>query len=274
MFPTEPRRKSHVALVISMFPSGEQEKSVNYLRGMPITVKLEKFEGPLDLLLELIEAQKLEISEISLAEVTDQYLTLVREMTGIPAESVADFLIVASKLLLIKSRMLLPSLALSPEEEEEIKDLEAALREYRRYKEAAKRLKLMIAQPCAIATRELWQGAAVGFVPPPNASGVMLRAAVLRIIEDLTKFLQPLDQKVVRRVMSVETKIKEILERIEKKATSTLRELTNPRTKLDIILAFLAILFLFRERLVNLTQKNTFGEIVVKLSKHNEASTA
>jgi len=102
----------------------------------------------------------------------------------------------------------------------------------------------------------------------------MLRAAVLRIIEDLTKFLQPLDQKVVRRVMSVETKIKEILERIEKKATSTLRELTNPRTKLDIILAFLAILFLFRERLVNLTQKNTFGEIVVKLSKHNEASTA
>ena len=71
-------------------------------------VRLPAFEGPLDLLLQLIEREKLDISSISLAQVADQFLTYVRKLEEIGADTLADFLVVASRLVWIKSRLLLP----------------------------------------------------------------------------------------------------------------------------------------------------------------------
>lgn len=230
---------------------------------MPIHVKLEKFEGPLGLLLELIEAKKLEISEVSLAEVTDQYLTFMRDSGFIQPEHLADFLVVASQLLLIKSRVLLPSLELSPEEEEEIKELEFALKEYRRYKEATQHLRALLSSERVIATRALWQGVEGGFFGQRSLSGGVLHHALLRSISALVEFLQPLEKSVIQRTLSIEAKIKEILKRVEKKATATLRELAGSRAKLDLIVAFLAILFLFKEKVIHLAQTRPFGEIRV-----------
>jgi len=230
---------------------------------MPIHIKLEKFEGPLGLLLELIQAEKLEISEISLAQVTDQYLTYLREAKDIPHRHLADFLVVASQLLLIKSRLLLPALKLSKEEEGEIRNLELALREYQRYKEASRFLKKLVEGERFVLTRQLWQGAAGGFFPPKNISPALLQRAVRATISTLTQFLQPLDKAVVKRVQSVESKIKEILKRIEKRATFTLREVVPGGQKPDLILAFLAILFLFKEKLIHIAQTGPFSEIRV-----------
>jgi len=96
------------------------------------TVITKQFEGPLDLLLNLIEKEKLNICQISLAKITNTYLEEIQKIDA-SSENLADFLIVASKLLYLKSRAILP--VLSPEEEEEIEDLEAQLKEYKKFKE-------------------------------------------------------------------------------------------------------------------------------------------
>src|SRR3989344_9196200 len=118
---------------------------------MPVTVKLEKFEGPLDLLLQLIEREDLLISEVSLSSVTDQYLRAIRA-TKVPPEDLADFLLVAAKLLLIKSRILLPQIDLGLEEEGI--PLDVQLRMYKEFVEAAKIIAAKIKKKQFASVRE------------------------------------------------------------------------------------------------------------------------
>ena len=98
-------------------------------------VQLPIFEGPLDLLLDLIEQRKLLINDVSLAKVTDDYLAHIKEEGGFSLPGAAQFILVASTLLLIKSRSLLPSLALTEEEEGSIEDLERRLMLYKKMKD-------------------------------------------------------------------------------------------------------------------------------------------
>ncbi|MDE2172553.1 MAG: segregation/condensation protein A, partial [Patescibacteria group bacterium] len=103
---------------------------------MTFTVKTQTFEGPLDLLLDLIEKRKFFISDISLAKVTDDFITHIKQFENMPMGESAHFILVASTLLLIKSKSLLPELALSVEEQGDIRDLETRLKIYKRIKEA------------------------------------------------------------------------------------------------------------------------------------------
>ena len=105
--------------------------------------KLEQFEGPLDLLLQLIEDQKLEITNISLAQVTDQYIQYLNHAHDLRPEDLADFLVVAAKLLYLKSRALLPALRLD-EEEADAGELEKQLKIYKEYLDASKKIEQMI----------------------------------------------------------------------------------------------------------------------------------
>ena len=107
---------------------------------MTYFVKLEKFEGPLDLLLSLIEQEELSITDISLAKVTDGYLTAVRTAKEIEPEELADFLVIAAKLIFIKSRILLPGL----EVEDEGPSLEAQLKLYKDFVEASHTIEAML----------------------------------------------------------------------------------------------------------------------------------
>src|SRR3989338_9768044 len=108
---------------------------------MTFAVKQEKFEGPLDVLHELIEKEKLSISEISLAKVRYDYIRHVKSLEKIDPESLAEFLVVAAQLMLIKSRSLLPDLKFSAEDEVSIEELAKRLEEYRCLRELAKGLK-------------------------------------------------------------------------------------------------------------------------------------
>src|SRR3989344_813986 len=104
-------------------------------------IKTEQFEGPLDLLLQLIEDQQLDISTLALARVTEQFLQHIKDLQVKIPVNLADFLVIAAKLLVIKSKSLLPNLELGIEEEEAAFDLTAQLLLYKKYKEAAKYLK-------------------------------------------------------------------------------------------------------------------------------------
>ena len=104
-------------------------------------IKIAQFEGPLDLLLRLIEEEKLNITEISLAHVTEQFLRYLRSQAYLKPQELADWLVVAAKLLVIKSHVLVPSLELPPEEREEATNLAWQLYQYKLYKEAARILR-------------------------------------------------------------------------------------------------------------------------------------
>lgn len=101
--------------------------------------QLEQFEGPLDLLLGLIEKEKLDITQVSLAEIADQFLAYIDNNENINLEQLSAFLSVATRLILIKSRALLPILTFTEEEEESIQDLEEHLRLYQIFREQAKK---------------------------------------------------------------------------------------------------------------------------------------
>lgn len=225
-------------------------------------VILEKFSGPLDLLLRLIEEQKLEITDIALAEVTDQYLTYL-EKGDIEMGTLADFLVIASKLLLIKSRALLPSLTLSQGEEEEIRDFTEQLKEYQRYRQAMRVIREFALSDKFVYTRPAWSGLNFGFFPPEHLEGLNLTAAIKKIVDELWRFFQPLEERLIARRVSIEDKIMEVTARIEKKARVYLQDLARGSNKSDIILAFLALLFLFKEKILKLTQKKRFGEISI-----------
>src|SRR5690348_15518485 len=114
---------------------------------MPIDVKTPVYEGPLEVLLELIEKRKLLINDISLAEVTQEYIDRVQAMGELPIGEIADFVALAATLLLIKSRSLLPTLELSDNESRDIKELEYRLAIYQIIKEASKSLVGTLKEP-------------------------------------------------------------------------------------------------------------------------------
>ncbi len=226
------------------------------------TIKLEKFEGPLDLLLELVEQQKLDICQVALAQVTDQYLEIISHQELMPSD-LADFLVVASRLLLLKSRVLLPMLSLTAEEEEEIQDLEAALQEYRRYKNQAKVVKEVLAENRRIITRTLWQDRAPVFLPPKGLTLTSLTSAFIKLGVSLEKFLLPQGSGYLEKVASVEERIKEIIKKIEERTVVTFNKMVGSNKKIDLIVNFLAVLFLFREKTIFLSQTKDFGEIEI-----------
>jgi len=231
------------------------------------TVRLEAFEGPLHVLLEMIEARKLDITEVSLASVADEFVSYVERSGEVPMELLADFLTVASKLLLIKSRAILPVLELEEDEEEE-SDLEEQLREYRRFKEASERLRGALESSGALFSREAYAGInREAFAPvrpsyqfDPNRLASVFRS-ILRAMPDP----EALRKKVVRRIVSVEEKMERIrrMVRLRKKQTfSACVDGTKDRD--DVAVAFLAVLELSRTGAIRARQSAHFEDIFLE----------
>lgn len=225
-------------------------------------IKLKQFEGPLELLLKLIEENRLDITEIALAEVTDQYLCyLADQETSIV--HLADFLLIASRLLLIKSKTLLPFLSLSTEEEQEIKELRFSLEEYRRYKKQSKLIEKLWQQPKYIFSRLLWQGRPQYFYPPERLELQELSKVFAQTLLSWQRWIIPKEEQFIEQSISIEEKIQDILKRIQGHACISLHSLGYQK-KMDLILCFLALLFLFKQKLVELEQYSYRDDIVIK----------
>ncbi len=231
---------------------------------MGFVVRQEKFEGPLELLLELIEKEKLSISEISLAKVTDDYLAHVKALEAIDPEALAEFLVVAAQLMLVKSRTLLPSLQFSEEEEASLEELEARLAEYQRMRTAAQGLAALAARKAYIQTREAWATMDPIFYPPPKFGAPMLAAAFESFLASIPKAEKLVEEK-IRKVISLEEKmthIRSFLENVTARAFSQL--VSGAREKVEVIVSFLAILELAKQKFLTLDQKELFADIEIK----------
>lgn len=137
---------------------------------MMFKVQLEKFEGPLDLLLKLIEEQKLDITRLNLAKVADDYLEYIRANESISLENLAEFVNIASRIILIKSQNILPSLEITAEEEKEIVDLENQLREYQKFKTAGGEIGKILEKKIFSFSRDYLLGVAAAYSDPKNVN--------------------------------------------------------------------------------------------------------
>jgi len=235
------------------------------MEGAPI-VKTPVFEGPLGLLLELIESRKLLINDISLAAVTDDYLAKVKSMEDLPLGEASEFVALAATLLLIKSRSLLPSLELSQEETQDIKELEFRLALYQLIRDAGRDLSKGLRAPA------LWEGIAPQpeprFAPDTHANVAEIHAAMRRLIEEFPLQAE-LPKAAVRKAMSLEEMIEKLAARVNSALRISFKEFSaqgadHKEVRYNIAVSFLALLELVKQGIVRAEQDESFGDIMVE----------
>jgi segregation and condensation protein A len=255
---------------------------------MEYETRVGEFSGPLEKLLELIEAQKLDISEVSLAKVTDEFLQYLEKFkaglnvdlaAGVPFPDekfrvdlrvLADFVAVASKLIFLKSKYLLPGLTLTQEEEADIKDLEDRLRIYQELKPAIKLINQLWQTSHKSYSRQYFIGKGTAlipgqtvFYPGKNLDTASLSAALGAIFETI-KTYELETETIKEKIITLEEKISEVLGRIQKEGDMHFNNLSSTKSRGEMIVVFLAILHLAREQLVLLEQMDNFSDIMVK----------
>jgi segregation and condensation protein A len=228
-------------------------------------VKLDKFEGPLELLLHLIKKNELDIYDIPISIITKQYLEYIKLMKELNLEIAGEFLVMASTLLHIKSQMLLPSQSIedpSLEEEDPRAELIRRLLEYQKYKEAGQILEVMDQ-----TGRDLF----VCKLADPEQDELCNEEEVIEIelfelIEAFRSVLSgiPVEKfhEVHTEMISIADRINDILTQLQEKDGLRFEELfSDNRTREDLIASFLAILELGKRKLIRITQIGLFREI-------------
>lgn len=235
---------------------------------MHYEITLQTYQGPLDKLLELVEARQLEIAQISLAAVTGDFLKYIEGLGTAEEENgtgdveptlLADFLVVASKLILIKSKTLIPSLALTEEESSDIRNLEFQLKLLQELKKPKEYLKKSWSLFPRMGTREFLAGLGPVFYPPNNLGRDDFVGTLEKLLTILEKTLKPVATIRVE-VLSLKKKIEEIFKRLGAEPTS-FQKLKNTGTRGEVVVMFLAILHLIKEQLVFVNQAEHFDEI-------------
>ena len=224
-------------------------------------LQLPVFEGPLDLLLYLIEREELDITAVSLVQVTDQYLSHLRAGEQIDATALAEFIAVGARLLFLKSRALLPRPPVDEEPEEELgEDLVQRLREYQRFKEAAGYLRTIEEQ----GHRAYPRLAPPGDVPlPTGLDGVTLDLLLGIFQEVLDRQPEEEPQGVVQRhEVTVEQKVAELSASLTRMRRLSFRAFISAcRSRIEVIVAFLAVLELVKGLELRAEQDALFGDI-------------
>jgi segregation and condensation protein A len=229
----------------------------------PYTVDTPVYQGPLDLLLQLIERAELDITKLALAEVTDQFLAYMRTLQELRAERVSEFLVIASRLMQIKSEALLPRpVVRMPDEEDPGEALVQQLIVYKRFKELAK---LLVDRQAADLRTYL------RLAPPPKVEGRLdlsdttvndIYQAALRVYARREDLRSPLRTVVAAPRITIREKIQLIANILKQKTTTTFRELTKKSSSpLDIVVTFLAVLELVRRYRIAAKQESLFSDI-------------
>jgi segregation and condensation protein A len=241
-----------------------------FLRGdstISYEVKLPLFEGPLDLLLHLIEREELDITRVSLAQVTDQYLEYIGRLEEREVSNLVDFLVVASKLLLIKSRLLLPAppATANVEDEDVGEDLVRQLIEYKRFKKAASLLAERNEENLHSYVR-IGTTVISGSNKTLDISDVSLSALVeaVRQALDITPPEPGVSQIIPPITVSIHDKIQLIRSKLERLGEITFGEIiAGSRNRVEIIVTFLAMLELIRTAILSVRQDELFGSIIL-----------
>ncbi|MCL2389230.1 MAG: segregation/condensation protein A [Elusimicrobia bacterium] len=223
---------------------------------MVYDVHLESFEGPLDLLLHLIRKNDLEIHEIQIAEITKEYLEYINLMQNFNIDIAGEFLVMASTLMQIKARTLLPTPEGAAQEEDPLDNLKARLLEYQKYKEIGKLLSYKELEYSQVYYRPAYVTSKEDFV---------LEASIFDLVGLFKEALQALPEtvkEILYKEIPIETKIREILDVLEGKQYVSFSEILKiQKNRQQLIVAFMAILELVKSRQVSARQTELFGDI-------------
>lgn len=223
-------------------------------------VKTPVFEGPLELLLNLIEKRKLLINEISLAEVADDFIAYVKDLDKFPVAESANFILVASTLVLIKSRSLLPALELTEEEVGGVAELERRLKIYQRTRELSCHISALFGK------NRIFLPAMPERAPIFSPDGCLTIAFVAELIREILKNLpkpEKLARAVVEKVISLEETIEHLTQRVSACLKMSFHEFAKvgSEKKVNVIIGFLAMLELVKQGMIVVTQNENFGDI-------------
>lgn len=239
-------------------------------------IKAGGFEGPFGLLLELIEKRKMFISDVSLATVTEDYLNYINTLGGVhsfgPAE-ISSFIIVASTLILIKSKSLLPGLNLTEEEKGDIKSLEDRLRLYELYSKLSGNIKNNFGEKIIFAPLERKTDVLV-FLPDQRITKDSMMGFAKAVLGGMPKKVS-LPEVEVRKVISIEEMIGKLTERIQSSIQTSFKgfaglpagragKAVTKEEKVFVIVGFLAMLELVRNGILNVVQENNFEDILIE----------
>lgn len=226
-------------------------------------IKLQDFEGPLDLLINLIEKDKIDIYDIPIVSITDQYIAYINSMQEYNLDIASEFLLMAAVLLQIKSKMLLPKSPLEEEEEVDPRQMLAAmLIEYRKVKQRAAQLRQALAEAMLSYTRKPLPLPNVRKkIKPMQLNDLLTALAGLVAEEDITT------QIIARQEFHVQDKMQEILKLLtdNNKAIAFTKALDMVGNRSEKIAAFLAVLELLRLKRISIRQKAAFAPIYLFL---------
>ena len=227
-------------------------------------LRLPLFEGPLDLLLHLIEREELDITEIALLAVTDQYMAMLHEGEHINLDALADFIAIGARLLFLKSRALLPRppAAEAAEEDDDAGDLTRQLIEYRLFKQAAGRLRDIE----SAGLRSFPRVAPPPEFPPPHGLDGITVDLLQSIVE--AALTRKVDQEPTQVIhphrVTVREKIDFIRDVLANDGRASFRALIEGcRTRMEVVVSFMAVLELIKSCLIDAQQDATFEDIVL-----------
>ncbi len=236
----------------------------------------EKFSGPLGLLLSLIESEEMDITEVNLAKIADDYVSYIKKLSVINPEELADFLVVAAKLLYIKSKALLPYLKIDEEENDDQGDLERQLRMYKEFILASEKIKELLGQenflfvPSFNKSRRQNEAVAT-FSPPKLLNTTVLQTEFWRILTELEKQQEArLPEERLEPKINIEDKIVAIKQLLFTKIKINFSQmLKNTSSRTDMIVSFLAVLELAKQHELVFEQDSLFSDIHL-LSNHQD----
>ena len=232
---------------------------------MAYEIETGDFKGPLHKLLEFIEEKKYEITGVNLAKITGDFLEYLKVIEDKEPRLLADFIAVAAKLVLIKSKSLIPDLELTPEEEESIKDLEERLKLYKALKEAEEKFSALWAEnrvsfakdPSPLELNPV-------FIPSPEISAALLLASIAAMRSSIVALKTQYENY---EAVDFEAYVSELIGRVNQ--VSRFASVTENRNKKEVIILFLALLHLLKDNKVSVSQDSPFSEINI-FSKNDE----
>lgn len=223
------------------------------------SIKTDSYEGPFEILLDLIEARKLLVNDLALASITEDYIQHVRTQETFPVEETASFIQIAATLLLIKSKSLIPDLILTEEENADVDDLKHRLEAYEKVREAARELARIFGKSVMLKAGERLPEPF--FAPSRDLSKDALAEALARVLA-AREAVEELPEARVKPLISIEEVMSDLAKRVQSALTLSFKDFAgDKKEKVEIIVSFLALLELVKQGAVAAEQYEQHGDI-------------
>ncbi|MDE1919782.1 MAG: segregation/condensation protein A [Patescibacteria group bacterium] len=223
------------------------------------SIKTGSYEGPFEMLLDLIEARKFLVNDLALANITEDFIAHVRTQETFPVEETANFIQIAATLLLIKSKSLIPDLELTEEESADVEDLKRRLAAYEKVRAASRELSRIFGKKVMLPAGE--RPPEVSFAPSHDLSAAALAEALARVLS-AREAVKELPEVRVKPLVTIEEMMDRLAKRVQSALTISFKEFAGSnKEKVEIIVSFLALLELVKQGAVAAEQYDVHGDI-------------